>query len=1269
MTPHCRLLGAFFPGSSARPRFLGALRPAALAAAVLLAPAYRATAQLPPGGDPEPAPETAPYEVLDQVGGSWVNLATFPVRPMVFDPARRLWAVNHHDSKVERFVSTSSTPDKVYGVPWSPVAIAWWNGNGVLPAELLVVCRGTWAVIGLDPNTGAMKRVLQLRPGSTLPGGIDTRIGRMAEPADILVDDVNERAFVSCTGADSVVQIDLVANQIVRVFNEEADPKDAGNPSDTAWFRMKSPFRLSFDFGGINVLCAPLHSGNNSLAVGGLPASTLVDDFAGLTSPDQGLPDEDLFRIHPYVDASDPGFVEVVLRETGSILFAHGIHPTTHDFWQLNTEADNKDLDKQTEPSVKGTFVDNRISIVENSGPAWDPNPEVDDILSLDKDGLSGSITIDNTVGQPFALAFGPGGYAFVVGLLTDNVLVLDEDGDFVMEWDLQLAGDTGRKIPRGVVIHPTNGNVLVYCWGVNEVRMYKVSTSAHTATWVRTYDLGYDPTPADVAAGRDVFFDATHSLERNLSCASCHVDGGNDFLVWNLSNGPLEEKGPMFTQTLVGLERLAPFHWRGERQLSDFKPAFIGLLGAEPDDGDPVADPGEEPSATAFARFEDFIFSLVNPANPNQNRERVIDTSIQHPDTTFGTEDGLPHDSSLDGDPITGQARFQDPNQVNVARHSCVDCHGFPTGTNNDINVEGEGATRPRRASMKPTPFHEGWRKRQSLVEVRKGPTVIHPAYLGSGFAHIGNQADLFRFVSLVTDPTGIDVDQQANDITDFIHQWDQGLGLAVHFAYLLDSTSSPATIATELTGYLHGEMQKGNCDIAVIGTTYASSTLKLRRWTWDRTAAAYVCEEPALGTRQLSAFVSGVANGEANIFLGLPRGMAERFAVDYDMDGVRNLDPSETGVYDPAVPGTGNGQPPGYAAGGAPEIVWASTKVARLVFTTNEPTTATITYDEPKTPEHVIESPLLSRHHSVLLTGLRPSTSSLDANQLGGIDTIYDDELVRYTVTIELEDATGVDFADPTSYVFATEEFIVPAGLELGQPANEDEESAEKKNQRTHVVQEICMGNAPGCDELTFEASKWRADVHLTIAYKRGKWVAGAGGFERVRVANRAVFGRVLIERADGKVETATDAGLRVIPIGGTAMMVDFVNIDRAPITIGAAGDQGLDGVPEPAGQFVAGLIPTDSNGETTISFYVNPNSLNQPPTDLASGDRVIFNVEGVVELAVDDPAGSAGYIDTTTADSISYGVRWRGGLNQWSFPDTMEARADVRSAPLQP
>jgi len=804
---------------------------------------------------------------------------------------------------------------------------------------------------------------------------------------------------------------------------------------------------------------------------------------------------------------------------------------------------------------------------------------------------------------------------------------------------------------------HTSSTQMLVYLWGLNQVRTYNVNTGAGTAALVATYNLRHDPTPANVAAGRRIFFDAAHSFKRNLSCATCHVEGGSDFLLWSLSNLPLEDKGPMFTQTLVGLKRLAPFHWRGERQFSNFKPAFVGLLGATPDDLDGVPEPGEEPTAADFALFEDFVFSLTNPANPSQNRERLVDAAIHHPGTT------------MVGNAIDGQGQFQDPANVAVGRHSCVDCHAFPTGTINDINVEADGIATARRISEKPAPFHEVWRKHQTIVQVIKDGVTFERAFLGAGISHSGILPDLFRFVNGITDSGA---GQQASNVTDFVHQWDQGLGLAAHYAYLLNAANANSgTTTQELAVYLHGEMDKGNCDIAVIGMSKPpAGALKHLRWTWDRTAAAYVCEDPTIPNRALGAFQTGAANNlEANVFLGLPRGMAERFAIDYDMDGVRNLDPTEnvqSYMYNDVRPGFDNQIPPALAMPpGTQPVLWLTSKVARLVFTTNEPTRATIDYAEPATTVQHAVNPLLSRYHSVLLTGLRPSTHLKDALDINSsVETLYFPEDVLYSVTIHLTDATGNTVTTPT-FTLTPDPFIVPAELELPGGTPDD---AERKNMRAHVVDEICMGGA-NCDELTFENEKWRVDIDFTIAYKRGLWQVPQGGssYERVRVKNRVVFGRVLIERADGTRETASSAGLRVQSVDSVdnCRVRDNVRI----IFNNGASDNDIEGVPAPVGQYVAGRIPSDVNGKTAISFYVDPDSVFGPSDNLMTGDRILFNVEGVLELDTSVLNATRPIDDTLVNDTVmGYWVRWgRGSPNQWSFPDTMEAGASVRSREL--
>lgn len=76
---------------------------------------------------------------------------------------------------------------------------------------------------------------------------------------------------------------------------------------------------------------------------------------------------------------------------------------------------------------------------------------------------------------------------------------------------------------------------------------------------------LGADVLPAEVVAGRKLFFSATDTRMNNpqlgISCSTCHVEAREDGHIWNTTEGPRN------TPSLIGkkLDRTAPFHWNGE--------------------------------------------------------------------------------------------------------------------------------------------------------------------------------------------------------------------------------------------------------------------------------------------------------------------------------------------------------------------------------------------------------------------------------------------------------------------------------------------------------------------------------------------------------------------------------------------------------------------------------------------------------------------------------------------------------------------------------
>jgi cytochrome c553 len=864
--------------------------------------------------------QTVPFSVLDNVEGSWVNLNAVPIRPMVRLADNTIYAVNTHRSTVERFAGATTTPLSVFPVPWAPVSIALWSGqfgSYSSPEELLVVCRSTYSLVRLERATGKTLRILELP----------------TEPGDILVDEAHGRAFISCSGADAVVQVDLATNVITRTYSAKND----------AAFQCKHPLFLSFDAQG-KVLVAPLLSGNNSTperdTVGpGAGAREANDKVLALTVG-AVLPDVDLLQIDPNANPA----VNAVAKGTGSVLFAHGTNPQTGKLWQLNTQANNAVPNPQSEPGIRGNIVKNALTITTPTIPAQTVHTFVD----LDT-AATGSLDPLHTVGQPYALAFKSNGNGFITGLLTDRVTVLDQNGAFVGDWFL-----VDGAIPRGILLDSSETVAFVYCWGTNQIRTYRVGNHASLVT----YALSYDPAPASIQAGRALFYDASHSLHNNASCATCHIEGRTDMLAWTLSDLPKDDKGPLITQTLAGIEKLAPFHWRGERpQLIDFNAAFDGLLGGAPL---AVGAPTFE-----FDNFQKFVFSIQNPANPNENSSRVVDPAIASPGIATG----------IVADATAGQQEFQNT-IVFGGLFACADCHALPTGTSGDIFNVNPALTKPKRSHLKITPYNELWRKQQPTVFVDvPGEVPSTPrALLGGGVSHAGLIADLASFVSAVGDPVNImSHPQQHADVTSFVYQIDQGLAPAVHRAFHL-SAATVATVGPLLQNYLATQVANRNCDVAVIGTVSSGSTVTPLRWAWDRSAGLYRSETNA--TRTLQDFLNAApAGNESYVFVALPVGMAEHFAIDEDLDGLLNGSDPQPLVPDTTVFGT---TPPQVTLG--PNVQWVTARAARLRFETDQPATYTLTattVDSANVAHTVtMSSDVFSKVHTPVITGLLPST-----------------------------------------------------------------------------------------------------------------------------------------------------------------------------------------------------------------------------------------------------------------------------------------------------
>ncbi len=133
--------------------------------------------------------------------------------------------------------------------------------------------------------------------------------------------------------------------------------------------------------------------------------------------------------------------------------------------------------------------------------------------------------------------------------------------GPFAMSFDISnAASPQQRQFVRSEyaeAIAPVGDAVLAWDPIAFQVRKYDPARVGNAIGSVQVSD---DPFPAEIAAGRRFFHQrSTQVSESSLACQSCHPDGRQDGITWNIDLGPRQ------TPILAGhLADTAPYHWLG---------------------------------------------------------------------------------------------------------------------------------------------------------------------------------------------------------------------------------------------------------------------------------------------------------------------------------------------------------------------------------------------------------------------------------------------------------------------------------------------------------------------------------------------------------------------------------------------------------------------------------------------------------------------------------------------------------------------------------
>jgi DNA-binding beta-propeller fold protein YncE len=797
----------------------------------------------------------------DDLADRCVHWDVHLIQPLTFSSdGAKLYALNQPGCRLVVFDPATVSPTAE--IPIGPGAVA------------IAERPGTHELWVTDCVTSVVTVIDLAVPGITH----SIRVG--AEPYGIAFTPSGDRAYVACSAARTVAVVSTGAYQVVQEIPIPA----------------REPRGLVYGFGRAWVI--PLISGNDSAPMGAGTGGGQVERIVSIESlagsGGTQLPDRDLLAIATQPDPANDALAPADTRTgLGTVLLNVHARPGTSELWIPNTEALNTQT-KGEASFVAGQVVSNRITIVDTSGavPA----------TVVDLDALAPATA---KCAQPTGIAFDPvRPRAYVCGYGSDLVAVLDLSGgspawagSIALPYKQFYPRFTG---PRTCCVDAAGQYLYVLNKGDNSLSRVDLAalpaSQPFTATAPSPTTLGFEPTSGEERMGRNHFINARNSKSLTSSCASCHVDGRTDGLVWNLSlfldpeatpKGslafPIDDKGPLVTQNTQRQAESGPYHWRGEKEkLVDFNPSFVDLL--ERTVGGVKKNLGPD-----FRYLEHYIKRLAYHANPLEEFERVF-TPLQakgaHLFMTKPVFQGL----------------------------ACVGCHQLPFGTSGEVtksHIPGQFA-------------YADVAQLRGLAEKYSPPLPIGGAFgtrteLGAGYSHGGAYPSL---QALLLGPDPDQPSQQAFPLTPaeadalaaFLLAFDSGLAPATACQFTVDANTAGSTAPKELARLLR-QARKGDCDvIARLGPTLVQGTKVWPSLSYDPELDLFLWPSLSLPACSPQALLSMAESTTPVTFFGVPRLMGRSMAIDRDMDRALDFDELALGTNPEQLDTDDDGFPDGY-------------------------------------------------------------------------------------------------------------------------------------------------------------------------------------------------------------------------------------------------------------------------------------------------------------------------------------------------------------------
>jgi YVTN family beta-propeller protein len=313
------------------------------------------------------------------------------------------------------------------------------------------------------------------------------------------------------------------------------------------------------------------------------------------------------------------------------------------------------------------------------------------------------------------AVAFDPRGvYMFVALETSREVAVIDAHG----QWEI-FRFDVGRA-PQGLALSADGARLFVNNFMDRTVGVFDLSALLTTGVTQVTSiaalpAVATERLTAQVLRGKQFFYDARDprlALDRYMSCATCHNDGGQDGRVWDLTG---MGEGLRNTIALNGRAAMAHgfLHWSANfDELQDFEGQIRALAGGTGLMSDTAfnTQTRSQPLGTAKAGVSADLDALA-----------AYVTSL----STFRSSPYRNADGTLTAEAVTGRTVFTNAN--------CGSCHSGANFTSSGA------ATLMNVGTLKPT---SGMRLNATLTGI--DPPTLRDAWATAPYLHDGSAATI---------------------------------------------------------------------------------------------------------------------------------------------------------------------------------------------------------------------------------------------------------------------------------------------------------------------------------------------------------------------------------------------------------------------------------------------------------------------------------------------------------------------------------------------